>query len=111
MPDSVFVEARNQVIERLRQAAETDTRIMACWLQGSLANGSADDLSDIDACVAVDDVALDQFLGDRGRFCSALGTLLFFAADIVPGLRMAHCLFDGLVKLDLLVLKASEVDR
>jgi predicted nucleotidyltransferase len=111
MPDSLFVEARNLVVERLRQAAQADARIIACWLQGSLASGAADDLSDIDACVTVDDVSLDQFLDDRDRFCGTLGTLLFLTAGTVPGNRIVHCLFDGPVKLDLLLLKASEVDR
>ncbi|MGI8553825.1 MAG: hypothetical protein ACR2PL_24005 [Dehalococcoidia bacterium] len=56
MADGVdFVAARKALIDRLRDVATVDARIAARWLQGSLADGSADALSDVDAYVSLAD--------------------------------------------------------
>jgi hypothetical protein len=78
-----------------------DPRLLAFWLQGSLADGTADPLSDVDAYLAIDDAAFDSVLSSRRDIVERLGTILAFMDTPLPGLHAVHCLLDGPVKLDL----------
>ncbi len=68
-----FVAAREALIERLVAVATADDRIAACWLQGSLADGSSDALSDIDAYFAIADVDFDAVFAERRAIVEWLG--------------------------------------
>jgi len=111
LDSSVFIVARNAFIRRLSEVATSDGRIVACWLQGSLGDGTADELSDVDASLVVEDQALDTLFAERRQLVGSLGTVLFFADGTFPGLRLVHCIFEGAVKLDLPFLKSSEAGR
>jgi predicted nucleotidyltransferase len=111
---SLFVQRREELIARLKDQVRSDPRIAALWLQGSLAVGDADSLSDVDAYVAVTDANFDVVYADRVGFAESLGKILAWADAIVPGLQAIHCVVDGPVKLDLCfesVSKAPNVDR
>jgi len=100
------IAARHQaVIERLVAAAGRDERIGAAWLQGSRAEGAADDFSDIDFYIAVDDDAFAAF--DSIAFIEQ-------AAHVLVHLELfAHlfvCLLEGPVKLDFTAERLSAVD-
>ena len=102
------IEARHEaVIEKLIQAAEADDRVVAAWLQGSRADGTADPFSDIDFYVALKDEAHDSF--DRLEFIEQASQVLVHAE--LPGNLGVVCLLEGPVKLDLLVEQASTVEQ
>ncbi len=102
------IEARHEaVLTKLVEAAEADDRVVAAWLQGSRADGTADSFSDIDFYVAVDDEAYDSF--DRIEFIERAAQVLVHAE--LPGNLGVVCLLQGPVKLDLLTEKASVVGQ
>lgn len=109
MTASDFEGRREQVIERLAALVRDDGRLIALWLQGSLASGSADPLSDIDAYIAVRDDAFDAVFEGRLALVERLDTVLAWSDATVPGLRAVHALLDGLVRLDLIFEPASGV--
>jgi predicted nucleotidyltransferase len=102
MPYSLRREA---LIDRLTELARADDRIAALWLQGSLADGTADPYSDVDAYLAVHDDRFEELYAERAVLPERLGAVLAFAES--PALKAVHCLMDGPVKLDLLFERLS----
>lgn len=103
------IEARHQaVLDGLVEAARSDERVLAAWLQGSRAEGTADDFSDLDFYIAVADEAYDAF--DRIAFIERVApVLVHLDIAFVPG--MVVCLLEGPVKLDLTAERASSVGQ
>src|SRR5476651_168765 len=60
-----MVARREALLDRLIAVAKADGRIVAVWLQGSLARGDHDAYSDVDAYFAVDDAAFDAVWSER----------------------------------------------
>ena len=103
--DGEPIAARHEAtIRRLTEAARRDERIAAAWLQGSRADGSADDFSDVDFYVAVRDEAFAAF--DRLSFIAQAGRVLVHH-DPFPFLTI--CLLEGPVKLDFFSEQLSRV--
>ena len=102
------IEARHEaVLAKLIEAAEADDRVVAAWLQGSRADGTADPFSDIDFYIAIKDEAFVSF--DRIEFIERAAHVLVHAE--LPGNLGVVCLLQGPVKLDLLVEEASAVGQ
>jgi predicted nucleotidyltransferase len=102
--------ARDAFVERLSDAARNRSEIAGLWLQGSLARGDADPLSDVDANLAVDDAEADRFWADRAAFLGALGDVLVLSDMLLrPGKRGVHVLFGNGVRLDLVVEPVSKI--
>jgi hypothetical protein len=91
------------VVERLTEAARADERIVAAWLQGSRADGSADDFSDIDFYVAIEDESFGSF--DKLAFIRQVADILVHV-ELFGGYGVA-CLLKGPVKLDFFAERAS----
>src|SRR5205823_650443 len=87
----LFAQRRERLVERLKGIVRGDPRIVALWLQGSLADGTADPLSDVDAYVAIEDTAFDEVFAERVVLAGRLGKVLAFADAVVPGLKAIHC--------------------
>ncbi|MGB2696033.1 MAG: nucleotidyltransferase domain-containing protein [Dehalococcoidia bacterium] len=106
--DAGPIAARHEaVLQRLIAAARDDERIVAAWLQGSRADGTADAFSDIDFYIAVADEAYESF--DKLAFIERTApVLVHFEPPFLPGVI---CLLEGPVKLDLLVDQLSTVGR
>jgi predicted nucleotidyltransferase len=107
--DNNFIEpiaARHDaVIEHLTAAARSDERVVAAWLQGSRADGSADAFSDIDYYVAVEDEVFNTF--DKLAFVGQAARVLVHAE--LFGQYGVVCLLEGPVKLDFIAERASAV--
>ncbi len=101
----VMVARRDEVLERLAALAKADARIAGLWLQGSLAKGTSDPFSDIDAVLSVDDNAFDAVFAERAALLTKLGGAYAWADGQFPGL--VHALLVGGVKLDLLFERMS----
>ena len=107
----VFEARRDGLVARLEEVVRSDPRLAGLWLQGSLAAGTADPLSDVDAYVAIEDAAFDAVYAEREALLAPLGGALVWADATTPGLRAVHALLEGPVKLDLYFEPLSGVER
>jgi len=71
--DRGLVTKRDQVLEGFRDACKTDPRVLAAFVGGSVAAGTADRYSDLDLYLVVDDSDYDGFFADRRKFLCHLG--------------------------------------
>jgi predicted nucleotidyltransferase len=72
--------ARNwAAVDRFAAACEADDAVVAAFLGGSLAAGTADEESDLDLYAVIDASRYDSFLGDHERFLRSWGDLVFSA--------------------------------
>lgn len=55
------MERQRELIDRARVVTAQDGRVSAAWIAGSFANGTADDYSDVDLHLLIDDSRLDEF--------------------------------------------------
>lgn len=71
-----YESERDTLLQALHQAAESDERIAAVWLFGSLGREDQDELSDIDIVFVVRDAHLAEVLATRYAFLERMGELL-----------------------------------
>jgi predicted nucleotidyltransferase len=109
MNETDFAREREQTLDALKAFVAGEPRIEGLWLQGSLARGDADPLSDIDAYLAVEDAALDEVFGRREAILASLRSVIAWSDATAPGLKAVHALLDGGVRLDLFFEAASQV--
>lgn len=82
--------SQTNLIERFVAACRADDRVVAAFLGGSLAAGTADDYSDLDLYLITQDEAYKSFFSDRQEFMRRLGMPVFaedfseFGFDMVP---------------------------
>ena len=104
-----FLHARDRALGALEALVAADARLEALWLQGSLARGDADQLSDIDAYLAVRDADLDDVFSQRQALVSAVAPIIAWSDGTTPGLKCVHALLAGGVRLDLFFETAGAV--
>jgi predicted nucleotidyltransferase len=107
--DDFFLAAREATLAALTRLAESERRIRALWLQGSLAAGGEDAFSDIDAYVAADEADFDSLWAARESLLGALGGALAWSDATVPGLKAVHALMANGARLDLFFERAEAV--
>src|SRR5262245_48960355 len=66
----VHEQERGVLLEQAVAALESDSRVVAAWLIGSLGRGDSDELSDLDLWVVVEDVHIGEVVAGR-RECVA----------------------------------------
>ena len=64
------------LLDRITEVLEEDPRVLAAWLEGSIARGEDDDYSDLDLWICVKDRAFKTFIDEREDFAAKLGTSL-----------------------------------
>jgi predicted nucleotidyltransferase len=67
---------QRELIERAASVAAADLRIVAAFLGGSFADGTADDYADIDLHIVVEDVAYDDFREGWVDFANAIAPMV-----------------------------------
>ncbi len=97
--DVPFAARRRDTIEKASAVFSRDPRVLAGWLEGSLADGSADSFSDIDLYLCVADGAWDEVWPTRRDLIGRVAPIL--AAADVMGVFGIGCLLEGPVKLDV----------
>jgi hypothetical protein len=97
--DVAFAVRRGELIDRAVAILSTDARFPAGWLEGSLADGSADSYSDIDLHLSVVESAWDEVWNGRRREIERVAPILA-SLDII-GVFGVGCLIEGPVKLDV----------
>jgi predicted nucleotidyltransferase len=77
MSSNTMLEVRRlegeQLIERITQLLMSDERVVAAWVFGSLADGTADSLSDIDLWIVVADEHIEEIGSGRREYVGILG--------------------------------------
>lgn len=85
------------LIRRIKEVLEEDRRVVAAWLEGSIARGEDDDYSDIDLWVSVKDTQFDHFIETREQFAAQLGpvvSILYPKDDSQPPIDSFHILLE-----------------
>jgi hypothetical protein len=100
MSDEVpFAVRRGELIDRAVAILSADARFPAGWLEGSLADGSADAYSDIDLHLGVVESAWDEVWNGRRSVIERVAPIL--ASLDIMGVFGVGCLIEGPVKLDV----------
>src|ERR671911_221465 len=71
-----FLEARDELLARVSSVLEADARVTCAWLSGSYGRGEADEWSDLDLHVAVDDEQFEPFIADHKALFARCGDQL-----------------------------------
>ena len=102
-----FAVRRGELLNRAVAIFSTDARLPAGWLEGSLADGSADSYSDIDLHLWVVESAWDEVWNGRLREIERIAPIL--ASLDIMGVFGVGCLIEGPVKLDVFFERESEL--
>jgi hypothetical protein len=105
--DVPFAIRRGATVDKSVAIFSNDPRFLAGWLEGSLADGSADPFSDIDLYLCVADGAWDEVWPNRRDVIARVAPIL--AAADVMGVFGIGCLLEGPVKLDVFFERASSL--
>jgi hypothetical protein len=97
--DVPFAVCRGELLERAVAIFSADARFPAGWLEGSLADGSADSYSDIDLHLCVVERAWDEVWNGRRKEIERIAPIL--ASLDIMGAFAVGCLMAGPVKLDV----------
>ncbi len=97
--DIPFAVRRGDLIDRAVAVYSADERFPAGWLEGSLADGSADAYSDIDLHLCVVESAWDEVWNARRDVIERVAPIL--ACLDIMGVFGVGCLIEGPVKLDV----------
>jgi predicted nucleotidyltransferase len=107
LPSEVGPQAA--VLTRLLERVDADQRIRALSMEGSMARGGADELSDLDTRVWVADDEFDSMLADLPSLVRTVGMPLDILFE-TPGSRYLFVQYADGVQLELLALPASEAN-
>jgi hypothetical protein len=106
MSDDVpFAVRRGELLDRAVAIFSSDPRFPAGWLEGSLADGSADAYSDIDLHLCVTENAWDEVWNTRLGVIERVAPIL--ASLDIMGVFGVGCLIEGPVKLDVFFERES----
>lgn len=97
--DVPFAVRRGELIDRAVAIFSADARFPAGWLEGSLADDSADSYSDIDLHLCVVESAWDEVWNGRRGVIERIAPIL--ASLDIMGVFGVGCLIEGPVKLDV----------
>src|SRR5579871_2366960 len=62
---AAYAAERNELLTAIVGALQRDSRVMAAWLFGSIGRGTADELSDLDLFVIIEDDRLAEVIETR----------------------------------------------
>lgn len=100
-------ENLQKAVERFRALCQADPRIVAAFVGGSLATGTADEYSDIDVYLIIADEEYASFFADRAAFMRQLGEPVFLEDFDGFGFDMVLFIFEDGIKGELALAKAS----
>src|ERR1700719_2541697 len=100
-----FEKRRGELLDRAVDVFSADVRFPAGWLEGSLADGSADSYSDIDLHLCVVESAWDEVWNGGLREIERVAPIL--ASLDIMGVFGIGCLMAGPVKLDVFFERES----
>jgi len=101
-------DAQRDMISKARTAAEADDRIVAAWLEGSFAAGTADAFSGIDLHCAVTDDSAGRFAAHWADIASQIAPVVL--AGPIPGVRGGYVITPEWLHLDLVFHLRSQCE-
>ncbi|MGH2534454.1 MAG: nucleotidyltransferase domain-containing protein [Thermomicrobiales bacterium] len=107
---------RDALLGRIVQALEGDNRVSAVWLSGSFGRGEADEWSDFDLHVAVQDEHFSAFLLERPALYRRVGTPILvqperIPSNSMPGGHFQLVLYTGPIEVDWNIGPTSQAQR
>jgi predicted nucleotidyltransferase len=101
---------QESLITRAHEILEADERVLACWLEGSFARGSADAWSDVDLHIAVSDEEWPAFRADARAMVGRLASVLAYSEVPFPwGTRLVLATLSGPARLDLYIERVERL--
>lgn len=94
-------------VKRFTEACQADERVVAAFLGGSYAAGTADAYADLDLYVITRDEAYDDFFAQRRAFLRRLGEPLFLEDFNAFGFDMLNFILAGGTEGELALARAS----
>jgi predicted nucleotidyltransferase len=99
-----YARERDALLRQVRQVLQTDQRVNAAWLSGSYGRREADEWSDLDLHLAIDDTCVDQFLDERRSLFSRVGWPILVQEDMASnaqtGARFQLVMYSGPIEVD-----------
>jgi predicted nucleotidyltransferase len=106
----VATAVQESVIARALEVFEADERVLACWLEGSFARGTADAWSDVDLHVAVSDANWPAFRGQARDTLQRIGEVLAFGEVPFPwGTQLVLAMLSGPARLDFYIERKERI--
>jgi predicted nucleotidyltransferase len=96
-----------KAVERFRAASQADQRVVAAFVGGSLATGTADEYSDLDLYLITAEEEYNSFFAGRVAFMRRLGEPVFLEDFNGFGFDMVLFIFEDGVKGELALSKAK----
>ncbi len=90
-----------QLIEAARAVLARDARVIAAWIGGSIAEGTADLWSDVDLRLAVEESDLPEVMAAMPATLAAIHSVLGWLSRPVRGEHLVVVTFEGPVRADL----------
>ena len=90
--------AHAQVVQDAVEAFEPDRRVLALWLEGSLASGEDDAASDVDLHLAIADEEFESFVSDRAGLLGKIRPPVAFIEVEAPWGLLLPSTLEGLVR-------------
>jgi predicted nucleotidyltransferase len=111
-----LAQHRDALIERTQEQLPRDERVVAAWLHGSLGRDSADDWSDIDLVVLIEDKHVTEFWADRQALFDAIAQPVYQQRPIpgnsmISGGNFQLVVFPGPVEIDWTIAPATGAVR
>jgi predicted nucleotidyltransferase len=95
---------RDALLARLIERFEQDERVGSAWLSGSFGRGEADEWSDLDLHVAIQDADFDAVIANKDDLFAWGGQPLLiqagFPSESMPGGRFWLVMYEGCVEVD-----------
>lgn len=107
----MIVGVNGAALDRFMAASREDTRVVAAFLGGSHAAGTADEYSDLDLYLIVGDQNYDTFFAERRAFLGHLGEAVFLEDFSDFGFDMVVFILSGGVEGELTLGRASGFDH
>src|SRR5215208_5862275 len=102
-------DTHQNFLSRFVAACQADDRVVAAFIGGSYAKGTADAYSDLDLSLITTDAAFDAFFADRVTFLQQLGTPVFLENFGLP--KMVFFIFSDDTEGELWFGSASHLDH
>jgi predicted nucleotidyltransferase len=110
-----YAKERDVLLGRIVQTLEGDPRVGAAWLSGSFGRGEADEWSDLDLHLAVDDAQFDQFLEERELLYRRVGRPILIQENKASESQVGACyqlvMYPGPIEVDWNIGPASQAQR
>jgi predicted nucleotidyltransferase len=97
-----------EIVDRIAMACRSGNGVVAAFIQGSFADGTADAYSDLDLGLVTSGEGHDAFYADRGVYVRLLGEPLFLEDFDSATLRFAH-LSDG-AEVEIAIGRESQLE-